>query len=262
MFEKTVSIVIPVQANSKRFPKKYAAEICGRPMLYRVIDNCIKTGFQIHVATPDQEVINFVKAEKFYLDNLKVEWKNPPIGIQCIKTRSDNTTGNEAVAEAALEIESDVIINVQGDEPLIQPSWIKKVAYGLDAKHFVSNGFAPDVYYNATAGTIYMVMNKMGQLMYASREPIPVCIETSDICKQVCVYAFNKTALLELYGNINKGFCEKREDICILRAIEAGIPVRMIGLPNESHSVDYKEDIGIVEKIITDKMAKDITPEK
>lgn len=168
-------------------------------------------------------------------------------GFKCVKTSSDAMTGTDRVAEI-LGYCSDVIINVQGDEPMIKSGDIISV-YESKIKNpdYVINGMARALSNNDKLKTIKVAVAINNDLLYASRSKIPNGSKTQN--KQIGIYAFNKEQL-ELFSSFDmKTPCESCEDIEILRFLEIGVKVKMCDV-SATYSVDYPEDIKIVEDLL------------
>ena len=246
----SVAIVIPAQLDSKRFPNKPFTMIDGKLMIDRVIHNCllVERADSVYVATPDIKI-------KEHVMNLWGE-----LNVRTIITSTNNTTGNEAVAEAALQLDEEIIVNVQGDEPILEPSVIEyAIGSFMDIKHLYQllNCYTatPDDMYFRTSKCIHTLVNKHNELIYMSRSPLPYNKNNVYVSplKQVCVYVFKKAALIHLFRECKKGYIEKSEDICMLRAIENGYKVYMLPVSTNTHGVDTPEDVAIVESRIRGK---------
>ena len=238
-----VSIIIPARYGSSRYEGKPLVKILGREMILRVADICAKVVKKnsLFVATDDKRI-----AQKVH--------KN---GYNFIMTSKKCLTGTDRVAEAAKKIQSDIYINVQGDEPAIRSDDIKKiinakiqfpnhVICGFDKIHKFENPFSLNL--------PKVVVNKKSELVYISRLAIPGSKKKflkRDYFKQVCIYAFNKDELKNFYSRNQKGKLEKIEDIELLRFIENNIKIKMIRLNSESVAVDEKKDVKKAEKIIS-----------
>jgi 3-deoxy-manno-octulosonate cytidylyltransferase (CMP-KDO synthetase) len=237
-----ISIVIPARYNSSRFPGKPLAKILGKEMIVRVCDICSKVlkRKNIYVATDDNRISAVVKKK----------------GYNFIKTKEGCLTGTDRVFYASKKIKSNLIINVQGDEPIIDSADINKI---IKAKkkfpHHVICGFNKITLLEAKNKNIpKVVFNKNFDMIYMSRAVIPENKPKNkknyEIYKQVCIYAFNKKQLAK-YGNLKrKGTLEKIEDIELLRFLDLNIPIKMIKVNNRSIAVDVIKDIKKVESFL------------
>jgi 3-deoxy-manno-octulosonate cytidylyltransferase (CMP-KDO synthetase) len=233
-----VSIIIPARYKSSRFPGKPLAKILGIEMILRVCNICSKVLKKkyIYVATDDKRISNVVNSAGY---------KSININKKCL-------TGTDRVFQASKKINSKIIINVQGDEPIINSLDIKKI---INAKikfpNHVICGFNEIHQTNANSRNIpKVVLNKNSEMIYMSRSVIPGNKNDKikyKIFKQVCIYGFNKKELYQ-YGKQNKkSYLEKIEDIELLRFLDFNIPIKMIKVSNRSIAVDIKNDIKKVE---------------
>ncbi|MFC1840466.1 3-deoxy-manno-octulosonate cytidylyltransferase [Thermodesulfobacteriota bacterium] len=238
---RSSAIIIPARYASSRFPGKPLAEILGKPMIIWVWEKCIEAIGQDHVyvATDDERIKRTCEKE----------------GINVLMTGTDCLTGTDRVYDASTQIEADILINVQGDEPLVKPQDIKLVI--KQAERF------PDKVINAMCSikeekdffspTVPKVVARPdGRLLYMSRSGIPSNkqLEFVNAKKQVCIYAFPKKALADFYNQGSKTPLEKVEDIEILRFLEMGYDVLMIEVSDSSIAVDVPSDIERVEKVL------------
>lgn len=236
---KKIAIIIPARYNSSRFPGKPLALINGQTLIERVYNKCLKTTDKtnIFVATDDKRIGNFLKTKK----------------IKYIYTSRNCLTGTDRVAEASRKIKTKIIINVQGDEPMISPTDIKKV---IKAKQIYPNHIICG--YNKindhkevlSLNVPKIVKNSENDLIYISRSPVPgskINKTNPKFYRQVCIYAFNKKQLMKFYKQKKKSEIEKYEDIELLRFFELGEKIKVIKLSNNSIAVDVKQDIKKVE---------------
>lgn len=234
-------IIIPARYGSKRYKGKPLAKILNREMILRVADICSKAigKKNIFVATDHKKIKNVVEAAKY----------------KVIMTSSKCLTGTDRVAEASKKVNSKIYINVQGDEPTINPKDIKKV---IDAKikypNYVVCGYDKvHKYENPKSKNLpKVVINENNDLVYISRSLIPgeKRKKNKQFFKQVCIYGFNKKQLDKFYQNRRKSNIEKIEDIEILRYFELNIKIKMIKLNSNSIAVDEIGDIAKAEKIL------------
>ena len=242
--EPKVAVVIPARYKSSRFPGKPLAKIKEKEMIIWVAEIAEKAVGRenVYIATENEEIVDIVKSY-----NYKV-----------ILTSDTCPTGTDRVAEAALEIDADIIINIQGDEPLLNPEDIKKVIKAkLDFPEHVINCMAPvNKYETAESRKIAKLVTTLdSDLMYMSRNPIPGTKTgyADNQLKQVCIYAFTREHLKEYAKEGIKTPVEFQEDIEIIRFLEKGIKVKMVSVDGATVAVDYPEDITIVEQILDSK---------
>ena len=241
-------VVIPARYASTRFRGKPLIKILNREMILRVADICSKVVKRnnLYVATDNKKIEKVVKNE-----NYKV-----------VMTSSKCLTGTDRVAEVAKKIRSKIYVNVQGDEPTIDPKDIKKiikakikypnhVICGYDKVHNFENS------YNLNLPKV--VVNDKEELVYISRSLIPGSkkkIKNFEYLKQVCIYAFNKKELNLFSLKNKKSKLESIEDIEILRFFEHNIKIKMVRLQSNSVAVDEVKDLKKVEKIIKNNLLK------
>jgi 3-deoxy-manno-octulosonate cytidylyltransferase (CMP-KDO synthetase) len=227
-------VVIPVRLTSSRLPRKPLAEICGKSMLEHTYARAVEAvcAEKVFIATDSDEILQV--CEKF--------------GAQVVMTSVDCLTGTDRIAEFAQKVSADVYINLQGDEPLMEPGNIKAVIKaGLAAPTSIINGWAwIETEAEFRSRTIpKVIVRQDGQMMYMSRAPIPGTKDNSFQFsrKQICVYSFPRKALADFTKNGGKTPHEEVEDIEILRFAEMGWEVQMIELSGTSIAVDTPEDL-------------------
>ncbi|MCR9641808.1 3-deoxy-manno-octulosonate cytidylyltransferase [Vibrio sp. 1751] len=240
--EKTFAVVIPARYKSSRFPGKPLADICGKPMIQHVWERCsLAVGEEkVYVATDDEGIQRVVKS----------------FGGQVVMTSSECLTGTDRLAEANLQLDCDFIVNVQGDEPLINPDDINTV---IDS--FLNTGNVTNAMCAITSEQEFrsftvpkVTFSHSGKLLYMSRAGIPQT-KTGEYkfgYKQVCIYAFSKEQLAFYYSNKVKARHEQVEDIEILRFLESDYPVDMVEVEAGSVAVDTPEDLNHVIKLISE----------
>jgi len=226
--------VIPARMKSSRFPGKPLADIKGRPMVARVYDAAKKsrTLTDVLIATDSKEIVEACTG----------------LGIPTMMTQSDHKTGTDRVAEVATQINARVYVNIQGDEPLIEPEVIDVAVNGLlsDDKYEVVN-LCMEIHRLsdlADATVPKVVKGPGGRAVFLSRAviPYPKNPDEARYYRQVCVYAFRPEALLG-FSLMKPGPVEASEDIELLRFLEHGIPVRMIEVETRSFGVDTPADL-------------------
>ncbi len=226
--------VIPARYKSSRFPGKPLADICGKPMIWWVYNNAKKSKFlnEVYVAT----------------ESLIIEKKCQELGINVFLTSDEHQTGTDRIGEVARKIKSDLIVNIQGDEPMLSAETIDAAIepFFEDSSLEVTNLMAkinnPVDFINFTVPKV--VVNKENMGIYLSRSPIPYPkgkIEY-DCFKQVCVYGYKPKAL-EFFCISPRGRLESIEDIEILRFIEAGYKVKFVEVISDTIAVDTPNDL-------------------
>ena len=237
----TTSIIIPARFGSSRYRGKPLVKILGKEMVIRVADICNKIkNVKVFVATDSKKIANVVKK----------------YGYDYIITSSNCLTGTDRVAEASKQIRSKIYLNVQGDEPTINPNDIKKVIKtkkkfpnhvicGYDKVHNFENP--------KNINLPKVVVNSKGELIYISRALVPGAKKKNQNIqyhKQVCIYAFNKKQLKKFYSTKKKSETESIEDIEILRFFDLNEKIKMVKLNSNSVAVDEIRDVQKAEKLL------------
>lgn len=235
------AIVIPARFESSRFPGKPLASILGKPMIQWVYEKCVSVldPKDVYIATDHEGIRQCVEG----------------FGGQVLMTSNRCLTGTDRIAEAALDLDYEFFVNVQGDEPMISPKDIEAVI----SQHKSSPSHIFNAYATISSESDFrsssvpkVVVGQDGQLLYISRAAIPTNKDLGFIeaDRQVCIYIFSKKHL-EFFGNSeNKSPIEEIEDIEILRFLEAGYSVKMVRVDNQSLAVDYPEDLARVENLL------------
>lgn len=231
--EKSFAVVIPARYESSRFPGKPLVDLCGKPMIQHVWERCCQAvgSTLVYVATDDERIQHAVHE----------------FGGQVVMTSSDCLTGTDRLAEANLQLDCDFIVNVQGDEPLINPTDINTVIEAFLRTGNVTNAMCPitseQEFRSLTVPKVTFSQSR--KLLYMSRAGIPLTKSGEYLFgyKQVCIYAFSKEQLEFFYSNKVKTPHEKVEDIEILRFLESDYFVNMVEVDTGSLAVDVPEDI-------------------
>lgn len=234
-------IIIPARYQSSRYPGKPLKNILGKPMIIRVAEkaNEVLSKKNIFIATDNDEIKNEVTRN----------------GFNCIVTKAA-ITGTDRVAMAVKELNYEFIVNIQGDEPLINPDDIKKcIVLKKSNPKKIINGycFISDNEDPYSRHIPKLVTDSYDNLLYISRNPIPSKKDESAIRdlrfkKQVCIYGFNKYELDKFHQYGRKTYLEEIEDIEILRFLELNMQVKMFKCMQGSLAVDVPSDLIKVEK--------------
>jgi len=247
---KKIICVIPARMGSYRFMDKPFAQICGKSMIEHVYKRASLAEFLdgVYVATPNPEIRDAV--EKF--------------GGVAMMTSDSHKRATERVAETAriLGNDADIIINLQGDEPLVNPEMLRLSIEPIlqdDAVKCVNLARKADYETARDVHEVKIVCDKVGNALYFSREPIPSKFlkETGEnYWIEVCVMPFTKESL-QLYTTLPMRELEEKESIDMLRWLENGYSVRIVESPFETCSVDVPSDIGKVEAVMRKDVLKD-----
>lgn len=232
--------LIPARYASTRFPQKPLVPILGKPMILWVAELTAEAvGVEnTYVATDHESIARVVRNA----------------GFQTVMTSPEALTGTDRIAEAIRDIDADVFINVQGDEPMLDPRSIREVIDAVQKHpHAVINGYAPIAGHEdpANVNLPKCAIASDGRLLYMSRAAVPAYKDGSKeqeiYYKQVCIYAFTREQLVAYAASGQKAPCEASEDIEILRFLDMGYTVQMIELPGDTLAVDVPEDVDTVE---------------
>lgn len=240
--------VIPARYQSSRFPGKPLADICGKPMIWWVYQQCMKVQDfdEVYVATDDSRIYDTCIS----------------LNMKVIMTADTHKTGTDRVGEVARIIKADLIVNIQGDEPLLEPTVIQAAITpfyensDLQITNLMTKIKDPIDTVNATVPKV--ITNREGIGIYLTRTTAPYPKGSLDYTyyKQVCVYGFRPEALQFFcdYGlRYGKAKIEAIEDIEILRFIENGYKVQYIEVDSSTVAVDTQNDLQKVREIIKNK---------
>ena len=242
--------IIPARMGSSRYPGKPVANLLGRPMIEHVYKRALLCELldTVVVATPDIEIFDVTRS----------------FGGLAIMTSQSHTRASDRVAEAAEHTGGDIVINIQGDEPLIHPDMIEHAvtAVANDPAVFCSNLISKISSQEEfeDPNCIKVVRDKHGYAMYFSREPIPTTKymsgEATQPYKQVCVIPFWRHTL-DKFLKLPPTKLELAESIDMLRILEHGYKVKLVESRYPTHAIDVPSDIPIVESLLqADEVAR------
>jgi 3-deoxy-manno-octulosonate cytidylyltransferase (CMP-KDO synthetase) len=238
--------IIPARFASTRFPGKPLALIAGRPLIQHVVEQCqrAKSLGEVIVATDDTRIRE--AAQNF----CRVEM-----------TRPEHPSGSDRIAEVAERISCDAVVNIQGDEPLIEPNVIDAVADAL-AQNERSTAATPvknpcDL---DNPNVVKVVVNAAGRALFFSRRTIPYLREAAGgssehlaafaFLKHLGIYGYRRGTLLQLV-KFPVSPLENAEKLEQLRALENGIQIAVVKVDYDGIGVDAPEDVAKVEKMIS-----------
>ena len=241
--------VIPSRYKSTRFPGKPLALINDKPMVYWVYQQCLKVKELdgIYIATDDVRIADVCRE----------------YNLNYIMTSENNLTGTDRVAEVASKIDADIFVNIQGDEPMIEPDVISTVIKPLldDENLLISNLMTriTDPVDIANPTICKAVTNKDGFGIYLTRAASPYPKGRIDYCyeKALGIFAMRPKALdfFREYGKkIGKAKIESIEDIEMLRFIENGFKIKFTEVQSKSIAVDTLNDLIKVRSIMEKKI--------
>lgn len=242
--EKIVLAVIPARYASTRLPGKPLSEILGQPMIQRVFERVRRAELvsKAVVATDDKRIQAAVQA----------------FGGEAIITRADHLNGTERVAEVAVHTEAAVYVNIQGDEPLIDPAAIDSVVAAMleDESVQIATPCAQIRQKNEIMdpNVVKVARDFDANGLYFSRAPIPWVRDSAGTVaathwKHIGLYAYRRDVLLE-YPTLPPGELERLEQLEQLRWLENGYRIRTVETSYDAVSVDVPADIRRVEELI------------
>lgn len=234
--------VIPARYKSSRFPGKPLVDICGKPMIWWVYQQCLKVPEidELYVATDDE----------------RIESACNEYGMKVIMTSDIHKTGSDRVGEVATKVDGDLFINIQGDEPCIEPKMIQQVieifkddvdVYFGSLRKEITDKQEIEAY-----STVKVVTDCNDNALYFSRNVIPSNVKDgilARVFRHVGIYAYTKEFLLK-FVNMPQTELELGEGIEPLRAMENGYKIRVRETEFESIGVDLPEHVQLVENKI------------
>lgn len=238
--------IIPARMASSRFPGKPLAKILGTPMVEHVYfrSKMAEVLDAVYVATCDKKISDYVES----------------IGGKAIMTSDSYERCTDRIAEAVEKIEAmtgsqvDIVVNIQGDEPMLFPEMINEAVRPMvdDRSIVAANLMAPmkAVREHEDPNEVKVVVDKDNYALYFSREPIPSRKKGATeipMLKQVCIIPFRRDFLFK-FNQLEPTPLEKIESVDMLRAIEHGYKVKMVLTSFETYSVDTPEDLRFVEE--------------
>jgi 3-deoxy-manno-octulosonate cytidylyltransferase (CMP-KDO synthetase) len=232
-------VIIPARYASTRFPGKPLAQIGGKPMVVHVCERAAQSGAAaVHVATDDERIAREVRAH----------------GHHALMTRADHPSGTDRIAEAAMLLalrDDDIVVNVQGDEPLISANVISKVAKTLQEKSDASASTACHPIHDQASlenpNVVKVVLDAKGYALYFSRSRIPYPREADGLCyRHAGIYAY-RVGFLQQYAKLPPSPLEKAEALEQLRVLWHGYRIAVAVSETEiPPGVDTPQDLEAV----------------
>ena len=233
--------VIPARYQSSRFPGKPLALILDKPMIWWVYQQCMKVGEldEVYVATDDQRIFDTCEQ----------------LGMHVVMTSDQCHTGTDRVGEVAAKVDGDLFVNIQGDEPLIEPQMIRDIIGIFND---------PAVYYGSlrkqitdeaeiqAPSTVKVVVDKNEDALYFSRSVIPSNVKDGKLARvyrHVGIYAYKRDFLMT-FIQLPPAELEAGEGLEQLRALENGYKRRVHETQFDTIGVDLPEHIAMVEELI------------
>lgn len=238
--------IIPARYGSTRFPGKPLAQLAGKPMVQWVYERAAQAQLlnEVLVATDDQRIFEAIK--KF--------------GGRVVMTRSDHPSGSDRIAEVAAKSDAEIIVNIQGDEPLIEPA-----AIDLGVKILLNHPAAQvgtlvrpirDVADLRNPNIVKVALAQDHTALYFSRSAIPFCrgaqteaewLQQHTYFKHIGLYIFRRDLLLQ-FVKWPMGVLERVESLEQLRLLEHGVKIHVALTEYEAQSVDTEDDWDVLRK--------------
>jgi 3-deoxy-manno-octulosonate cytidylyltransferase (CMP-KDO synthetase) len=244
-----IAALIPARMGSSRFPGKPLAPLLGKPMIGHVYERVARNPLLTvtAVATCDREILEYIQS----------------IGGRAVMTGAHHERASDRCAEALGILEADdkttydIVVMVQGDEPMIDPDMISEAVEPMlrDSSLLVVNllGKIETTTEFEDRNCIKVVCDLQGNALYFSREPIPTRAKVAAVPmgKQVCVIPFRRDFLLT-YTRLAPTPLEIAESVDMMRVLEHGLKLRMVPTVHDSHAVDTPGDLELVSRLMAE----------
>lgn len=241
-----VLAVVPARYASTRFPGKVLAPLAGRPLVYHAYARACEARCvsQVIVATDDESV----------RDTLA------PLKVPVVLTRKDHASGTDRIAEVAGGHDAEIVVNIQGDEPLIDPHTIDAVIQALmdqpDVPMATARRLITDEREFNDPNVVKVVCDSRGRALYFSRYPIPYIRDAADASpnspchwQHIGLYAYRRRFLLD-FATWPPSALERLEKLEQLRVLERGFPIAVVETKYRSIGVDTPEDLERVRSLL------------
>ena len=238
------TVIIPARYASTRFPGKPLADLAGKPMVVHVCERAKKSGARaVHVATDDERIAQAVRVH----------------GHSVVMTRATHVSGTDRLAEAAGKLklkERDIVVNVQGDEPLIAPRLISQVARILEKNRQATISTACHAIHDeaslSSPNVVKVVLDREGYALYFSRSRIPFPREGAPTCyRHAGIYGY-RVSFLRKYSRLKPAPLEKAEALEQLRALWHGYRIAVaVSETDIPPGVDTPQDLDAVRRMLT-----------
>lgn len=226
------AVIIPARLGSTRLKEKPLKKLLGKPLIRWVVEGLVKTGERVILATDSERV-------KEVVEDL----------CEVFLTPSDLPSGSDRVLYVVRDLDVDLIINYQGDEPFVYEEDIKLIFRELEKGERVVTLARKDKEAYERPEDVKVVLDREGYALYFSRSPIPYFRKNDTFypLKHVGIYGFRKETLME-FGAMPPSKLEQIEGLEQLRLLENGIKIKVLITENYYHGVDTEEDLKIVEE--------------
>ena len=235
--------MIPARYQASRFPAKLMQDLCGKPVIVRTYEAAIQTGlFDVVYVVTDSDVI----AETIHA-----------VGGQVIMSKKEHESGSDRIAEAIVDMDVDIVINVQGDEPLIDKESLAKTIEvfenDVEGEIDLASLMTPISDWDeiSNPNTVKVIVDNHDYALYFSRSPIPYPRDKEvevTYYKHKGVYAFRKRALLD-FQKLPMLKLEAKEKIEAIRFLEYGKKIKMVETHVTGIEIDTPEDLERARKV-------------
>ncbi len=226
------AIVIPSRLASTRLKEKALVELSGKPLIRWVAEGCLSTGYRVILATDSERIARVVR----------------DLPVEVCFTPSELPSGSDRVAYAVKDMDLDLVINYQGDEPFVYKEDVDRLFEALEKGEEVATLAVEEAQAYDRPSDVKVVLDSRGYALYFSRSPIPHFREEKVRpypLKHVGIYAYRKDTLLE-FVSMREGLLERAEGLEQLRLLESGVKIKVLLTENYYHGIDTPEDLEIV----------------
>jgi len=248
----SVVAIIPARYGSERFPGKVIMPLAGKPLVAHTYERTCRARLvnDVIVATDDERVMKTLA----------------PFDVKTVMTRGDHATGSDRIAEVAYGLDADIIVNVQGDEPLVDPELVDATIQPLiadpslpmaTARHRIDD---PTLYNDPNC--VKVVCDQHGNALYFSRSTIPylrderIDPQTQPVYWQhIGLYVFRREFLLK-FANLPSTPLERLEKLEQLRVLENGYAIAVVEAKEKAIGVDTPADLARAEKMLAEGTGK------
>ncbi|MCH7396494.1 3-deoxy-manno-octulosonate cytidylyltransferase [Belliella sp. DSM 107340] len=228
-----ITALIPARFASTRFPAKLTKELCGKSVIQRTYLSTLETGLfdQVIVVTDHEEIQKQIEE----------------VGGQVFFSTTAHESGSDRIAEAVCDMDTDIVVNVQGDEPFQDQKSLRDLISAFDdpTVQVASMMFNISIEDAQNPNAVKVVIDQDSNAMYFSRSPIPYIREKSEgfqYWKHVGIYAYKKHALLQ-FTSWSKSKLEQIEMLEQLRLLEHGVKIKMVPTTHQAIAIDIPEDL-------------------
>lgn len=221
----STAIAIPARIGSSRLPGKVLKDINGKTMIERVVDQCLQTGIKTYVVTDSLEVYDLLINK-----------------VEVLKSSSDCESGTERIASVVGLIDEDYVINVQGDQPFIEPEAISEMMEYLESHNEKIVTPVTDIQhkdYRFLPDRVKVVISNTGKALYFSRSPIPF---NGPWLTHIGIYGYHRS-VLENFSSLDPSSNQKSESLEQLKFLDNDIPIQTYWTNYEHFSVDNAVDL-------------------